>query len=176
MIADARAALHAEHVDVDAKVFMQGFSASGMFVNRFALLHPEAVRAAVVGSPGGWPIAPSRDIDGETLNYPVGIADVAALTGKGVDLAAARTVSWFFVLGEKDENDAVPYRDSFSADDERVIFRRFGTTPVSRWPAAQHLYEGAGLDARFKLYPGVAHSMSREMVRDVEQFFRERLF
>ena len=36
MIADARAGLHAKHVDVEAKVFMQGFSASGMFVNRFA--------------------------------------------------------------------------------------------------------------------------------------------
>ena len=173
MIADARAALHAEHVDVEPKVLLQGFSASGMFVNRFALLHPEVVRAAVVGSPGGWPIAPLREVEGEALAYPVGIADVAALTGSGVDLAGARQVSWLFVMGDKDENDSVTHRDSFSAEDERVVFRRFGATPVSRWRAAERIYKSAGLDARFALYPGVAHAMSQEMDRDVLQFFAE---
>jgi hypothetical protein len=173
MIADALVALHAEHVDVEAKVLMQGFSASAMFVNRFAFLHPETVRAVVVGSPGGWPIAPLRDVEGEALNYPVGIADVAALTGKAVDIAGVRQVSWFFIMGDKDENDAVTHRDSFSANDERVIFRRFGATPVSRWRAAERMYKSAGLNARFSLYHGVAHSLSREMDADVGRFFAE---
>jgi pimeloyl-ACP methyl ester carboxylesterase len=173
MIADARATLHAEHVDVDAKVLLRGFSASGMFVNRFALLHPEVVRAVAVSSPGGWPIAPSPEVDGEALRYPVGIADVATLTGKAVDLAAARHVSWLFLLGDKDENDAVPHRDSFSSDDERLVFRRFGSTPVSRWRVAEGLYKSAGLDARFTSYPGVAHVMTPEMDRDVARFFAE---
>jgi hypothetical protein len=142
-------------------------------VNRFALLHPDAVRAAAVGSPGGWPIAPLRDIEGEALEYPVGIADVATLTGNAVDIAGARQVSWFFLLGDKDQNDSVTHRDSFSSDDERVIFRRFGATLVSRWRPAEGLYESAGIHARFALYPGVAHEMSSQMRRDVGQFFAE---
>jgi hypothetical protein len=38
---------------------MIGFSASGAFTNRFTLLHPEMIKAASIGAPGGWPIVPT---------------------------------------------------------------------------------------------------------------------
>ncbi len=90
MIDDARAALHAHHIDVDERVLLSGFSASGSFVNRFAFLHPDRVAAVACGSPGGWPLAPVSSIDGDELDYPVGIADVGApaLTGAAIDRAA----------------------------------------------------------------------------------------
>ncbi|HML49272.1 MAG TPA: hypothetical protein PKE04_21240, partial [Clostridia bacterium] len=50
--------------------------------NRFALLHPDRVRAAAIGSPGGWPVAPVAQAEGNDLPYPIGIADVAQLTGE----------------------------------------------------------------------------------------------
>ena len=55
---DARGRLRAHGTPTDPRVLLQGFSASAMFANRFTVLHPQRVRAATIGSPGGWPIAP----------------------------------------------------------------------------------------------------------------------
>jgi hypothetical protein len=32
-------------------------------------------------------------------------------------------VRWFFFIGDRDQNDAVPYGDSFSKEDQELIFR-----------------------------------------------------
>lgn len=157
---------------LDKRVLMTGFSASGSFTARFAVLHPDRVLSAAAGSPGGWPIAP---VAGAGMTYPVGIADAAQLTGKKIDLAALRRVRFFFFLGAEDRNDSLPYRDSFSAADEATVMSRFGKTPAERWDRARELYERAGLHATFKLYPGVAHQVSPAMAADVEAAFRAAL-
>ena len=175
MIRDARTRLKAQGIDGDGRVMLTGFSASGSFVNRFAMLHPEEVLAVASGSPGGWALAPVAAVEGESLPYPVGIADVGALTGRAPDLSALRKIRWLFFLGDHDENDAVPYRDSFSESDEELIFRRFGTKPVARWKAAERLYAERGLRARFALYPGAAHEVTAGMRADVERFFEDCL-
>jgi dienelactone hydrolase len=169
MIDHARAILGKEF---DPRILISGFSAAGSFANRFAFLHPDRVRAAAVGSPGGWPLAPAADA---ALTYPVGIADLAALTGAAVDLPSLRRVHFFFFLGADDGNDAVPHRDSFSAADEALVMRRYGKTPVARWPAAKRLYAEAGLDAEFRLYPGVAHTVTPQMGADIETAFKAAL-
>jgi pimeloyl-ACP methyl ester carboxylesterase len=175
MLDDARARLTARGIGTDTKVFLRGFSASGSFVSRFALLHPERVKAVACGSPGGWPLAPASADGGEALAYPVGVGDLQALVGRRMDLKAARSVSFFYFLGAEDKNDAVPFRDSFSNADETLVFRRFGATPVARWKEAERLYAAAGLDARFALYPGVGHEVTPAMDADVARFFEGTL-
>ncbi len=69
----------------------------------------------------------------------------------------------------------MPFRDSFSAADQKLIFRRFGDRPVARWKSAERLYREAGLKARFALYPGVTHMVSADMERDLEQFLATAL-
>lgn len=175
MIDDARAALRGRRIEMDPAVLLWGFSASGSFVNRFAILHPERVTAVACGSPGGWPIAPVRGVEGEELPYPVGVADLQTVVGRPLDAASLKQVAWFFFLGDQDENDAVPYRDSFSKADEDLIFRLFGTKPALRWKSAERLYAKAGLKARFELYRGAAHSVTPEMAKDVAGFFEDVL-
>ena len=58
MIDDARTRLRSDGYRFDKRVLMFGFSASGMFTNRFTFLHPERIKAAAIGSPGGWAMAP----------------------------------------------------------------------------------------------------------------------
>jgi hypothetical protein len=175
MIDDARAALAKKGIALEPTVLAWGFSASGSFVDRFAMLHPERVLAVAVGSPGGWPLAPVRSAAGELLPWPVGVSDVQALTGAPVDFTRLKQVAWYFYLGDHDENDAVVHRDSFSSEDEALIARRFGNKPVARWAAAEKLARGAGLKASFKLYPGASHSVTPEMAADVETFFHRAL-
>jgi len=175
MIDHARAALAAQERPIQPRVLIVGFSASGSFTNRFAVLHPDRVLAAAVGSPGGWPIAPVAVERREALPYPVGIADVEKLTEVPVELATLRRVRFLFFLGDADTNDAVPSRDSFSPDDEAQVMRLFGKTPVARWDAARRLYDTAGLRARFALYRGVGHQISPAMASDIEALFRAAL-
>ncbi len=50
-----------------------------------------------------------------------------------------------------------------------------GARPVDRWEDARALSDLAGLQAEFKMYPGIAHRMSPGMIRDVTGFLREPL-
>jgi len=175
MIDDAKAALHSARVEIGPKVLLWGFSASGSFVNRFAMLHPDRVRAVASGSPGGWPLAPTDESGGDKLTYPVGVGDLHELVGTGLDIVALKQVSWLFFMGDQDKNDAVVFRDSFSKAQEEIIFRHFGPTPVSRWTKAEGLYKALGLEALFKLYPGAAHSVTPEMDEDIALFFEKAI-
>jgi dienelactone hydrolase len=175
MIDAARANLAKQQLTIDARVLIGGFSAAGSFSNRFALLHPDRTLAAAVGSPGGWPTVPVAADGNARLSYPVGVADLDKVAGARLDTGALAKVRFFFFLGADDLNDAVPFRDSFSAADEKLVMRRFGKTPVARWQAAQRLYERAKLTAEFKLYPGVAHSVTLDMRRDIETAFATAL-
>jgi hypothetical protein len=75
------------------------------------MIHPEIIRAAAPGSPGGWPLAPvSEWWNGTTLRYPVGIADIESLTGKPFDLADFKKVPQYIYVGDKDTNDALDTR------------------------------------------------------------------
>jgi len=175
MIDDARERLTDLRIHAGEKVLMMGFSASGQFTNRFAILHPERTLAAAAGSPGGWPLAPVASWQGETLNYHVGIADVESLLGTTLDMAEVRSVPIFLYMGASDTNDAVPYGDAYGAEQGEQVFRLFGDTPVERWPHAEAIYETAGMNSTFRLYPGVAHTITAEMFDDIAEFFIEYL-
>ncbi len=146
-----------------------------MFANRFTFLHPGRVLAAAIGSPGGWPIAPVAVYHDHQLRYPIGIADVEELIGRPVDLAELRKVPLLIFMGDQDENDSVDYQDGYEKQDRKLIDRLFGSYPVERWEDAEILYQSAGLRAEFKLFPGIAHTMSPSMIRDVTQFLTQQL-
>jgi dienelactone hydrolase len=171
MIDDARQRLKAEGRKMDKRVLLMGFSASGMFVNRFTFLHPDRVKAVAVGSPGGWPIVPVETHKEKELRYPIGIADLKKVAGKRLDLASLRKVPMFVFLGDKDDNDSVVFGDSYDDEDRELVLPLFGQKPVDRWATVRELYREAGLDAEFKLYPDVAHTVNTQMQKDITEFF-----
>jgi hypothetical protein len=152
---------------------MYGFSAAGMFVNRFAFLHPEMVKAVAVGSPGGWAIAPVEKYDGKTLRYPIGTGDFKSVAGKKLDQKALRKVAFFVFLGDKDENDSLVFGDGYEEEDKNLVFELFGKTPVERWETSKKLYADNKLQAEFKLYPDTAHKVTPAMIFDIQDFFEK---
>ncbi|MBK9164697.1 MAG: hypothetical protein IPM21_12485 [Acidobacteria bacterium] len=174
MIDDARERLAKEAgLKFDRRVLMLGFSASGMFVNRFTFLHPDRVKAAAIGSPGGWPIVPAASYKGKSLRYPIGVADLRSVSGEDIELEKLRSVPMFIFLGDKDDNDSVVFDDSYDKEDRELIMPLLGQKPLDRWDAAREMYKSAGLNAEFKLYPGIGHTITLEMRSDILAFLKQ---
>jgi dienelactone hydrolase len=172
MIDDARSRLlKKDKLKFDKRVFITGFSASAMFANRFAFLHPTRVKAAAIGSPGGWAIAPAANYKEKNLRYPLGVNDFKIVTGKKFDLKKAQKVPMFIFLGDKDDNDSVVFGDSYEDEDKNLVFELFGKTPVERWEISKTLYRQSNMNAEFRLYPNVKHTVSAEMRDDIKEFF-----
>ncbi|HDR14686.1 MAG TPA: hypothetical protein ENN79_04205 [Desulfobacteraceae bacterium] len=175
MVDDAKARLRSMGYTVAEKIFINGYSASGSFANRFTLLHPEIIQAMASGSPGGWPTVPVSTWNNETLRYPVGIADLENLIGEPFNLAAFRLVPQYIYVGDKDYNDAVDYRDGFDPEDEELVNRLFGDGEpyiVERWPHAEAIFDSVQSSAQFVIYAGVEHTITQAMFGDLLGFFQ----
>ena len=161
MVDQARSELAKQGIQTEEKFLIQGYSASGMFANRFAMLHPTRVKAVAAGSPGGWPIAPAPAFNGQALPYPAGIGDLAALTGQPLDTQTYKSVPQLFVMGSLDDNDAVDFRDGWDEDAATLVDRLFGKDPLARWKPAEELYKTAGANAQFVLVDSVGHDRKK---------------
>ncbi len=175
MIEDAKSFLAGFDILVDEKVFMMGFGASGMFAERFTVLHPGDVRAAALGAQGGW-LAPVASWSGEQLRYNVGIADLENITAAPVDIDRFKTVPIYMFIGDRDNaDDPVASAASYDPEDRDLIFRLFGDTKLGRWPKAKEVYDSIGANARFVTYPGAGHEFTGQMQADVMTFFLDQL-
>ena len=157
MIDAARAELSKTNIQTDEKIFIQGFSASGMFANRFTILHPERVKAATIGSPGGFPILPVATFNDEQLPYPAGIADLEELTGIQFDSTTYNAIPQLIYMGSRDDNDSLDFEDGWDKADAQLVDGLFGADPLARWDAVEAIYQAAGTDAQFLLVDGVGH-------------------
>lgn len=174
MVERARADLAADGIRSDERLLVQGYSASGMFANRFAALHPDRVKAVAAGSPGGWPIAPLARAGGEPLPYPAGVADLKSLTGHDFDAATWKRIPQLLVMGDRDDNDSLDFEDGWDRPAAAQVDRLYGDEPQARWTAARRLYAQAGANARFELVPGVGHDRKALQPLTTE-FFRQVL-
>ena len=174
MIDHARSELASDGIQTDEKILMQGFSASGMFANRFTILHPDRVKAATIGSPGGWPILPVRTFNGEQLPYPAGIADLESLTGMPFDEATYNAVPQLIYMGSLDDNDSLDFTDGWDEASAAQVNRLFGDDPMSRWEDALEIYQMTGTKARFLLLDGIGHDR-KTLQHYSTEFFKEVL-
>ena len=174
MIDHARITLADSGIQSDERIFIQGFSASGMFANRFTVLHPERVKAATIGSPGGWPIAPLTLVKGEQLNYPAGIADFESLIGVPFNSDSYNTIPQLIYMGSADDNDALDFTDGWGEADAQLVDDLFGADPLSRWDEAQEIYLNSGANVQFLLIDGVGHDR-KELQKYSTEFFKKVL-
>lgn len=173
MIKDARQLLQHNGIQVDEKVFMTGFSSSAKFAQRFTILHPEAVMAAAAGAIAGTTTYPVAEYNGEKLNYPVGVADLKALTGTDFDAAGYKKVPQFFFMGELDTNDVTQWRDCVPEEDAQQIWRLFGKQQIpDRWATTQKVLADTAPNIKCKTLPGIGHSTNEGVINDVVEFFK----
>lgn len=80
---------------VQDKIFLSGYSASGVFAQRFALAYPEIINRALIGGAAGTIPVPTRKI-----KYPIGIQDYENLFGKEFDSEAYKQIQFAYYVGE----------------------------------------------------------------------------
>jgi hypothetical protein len=173
MIQHARQMLEDASIATRTRIFMYGFSASAGFVNRFATLHPEAVRTIAAGAINALPMYPLESYEGAKLPFPLGVADLKSLTGAEFDAKAYGQVSQFLYMGYLDRNDTLPFGDAWDDDERVLIAKLFGKDMMpDRWERAQKIISALKIPVQTVTYNGVAHNTLPEMWDDIFSFFR----
>jgi hypothetical protein len=176
MISDARPRLEAMGHPVQPRFLLNGFSASGLFANRFTFLHPHAVIASAYGGLNGFIMLPVAELKSHVLNYPVGIADLEKITDYSFDRLAYQAIPQFAYMGADDTNDAVLHDDAYSEEERSLIFQAVGQKMMpDRWQAVQAVYESEKISVRFKTYEGIGHGTNGKINTEVAEFFRKTI-
>ncbi|MBR3720781.1 MAG: hypothetical protein IKN09_03475 [Clostridia bacterium] len=95
-INSAKKIMKNEHgVNLNDKVFLNGYSAPGVAAQRFALLHPELIDTLCVGGASG-----SIPIPSSQLDYPLGTKNFRQLFGQDFNEEAYRKITFNYYVGE----------------------------------------------------------------------------
>lgn len=97
---------------VSDKIFLNGYSASGVFAQRFALIHPEIIERCLIGGAAGTIPIPLDEID-----YPIGIKNYEELFGKKFNIEAYKKIKFGYYVAENEEREP----GSHDINGERII-------------------------------------------------------
>lgn len=173
MVEDARKQLAAMGYPVEEKFLLTGFSASGTFANRLSLLHPTRIKAVATGGTNAIAILPVAQLDGKTLNYPLGLADIQQVTGQPVDLEAFRALPKMLFMGAKDNNDAAAFRDGYSEEESALVYSLMGKEMIPlRWRFMEEQYHKAGVQADFRTYGHMGHGTDLVILDELVAYFK----
>jgi hypothetical protein len=171
MINDAKNILTAMDIVVDPKIFMNGFSASATFTNRFSFIHPDKIKALAIGGFNGNLIIPQNEINRIKLNYPIGLHDFRKIAGDSFNIVAYKQIPQFIYMGKLDDNDAVQFDDAYNSKERNIINNNIGQKVQERYLECQKLYVKHGIYPIFKTYEEVGHWTTAAVNLDVIKFF-----
>jgi len=148
------------------KIFVCGFSAGGMWANRYSVLHPDKVKAVAIGQAGGWLTIPNNSYDGRLFNWPLGINNFPLLTGEDYNKFNLLTnVPMFIFIGDKDVSNT--YTSNYPNSEDIAIW---GSSDPERLENQYQFLKTQDYNVLFKLYPNVGHYYSSQMKKDVINF------
>lgn len=171
MINDARSVLTSMNIEIAPKVFMNGFSASATFTNRFSFIHPGKIKALAIGGFNGKLMLPQNEINGIKLNYPIGTNDFPELFGKSFDTDTYKSIPQFIYMGKLDENDAVQFDDAYNENEREIINDNIGRYVLERYLECQKIYQENNITPIFKTYEGIGHWTTSAVNLEVIKFF-----
>lgn len=175
MIEDAIGILTSMKIPVAPKFFMNGFSASATFTNRFSFIHPEKIQALAIGGFNGELMFPQNEINTIKLNYPIGTNDFYQLFGKKFDLVSYKSIPQFIYMGKLDDNDAVQYDDAYNEIERKIINDNIGKNVQQRYLNCQKVYQENKIAPTFKTYENVGHWTTSAVNLDVILFYLSQM-
>ena len=171
MIGNAKKVLSMLGYDVNNKIIMTGFSASSKFALRFALLYPQLVNTVIAGGMSAIPCLPIKKLNGEILNYPLGVNDYQELMQKPFNEEEYRKINQYLFMGDLDENDPVKYDDCVTEEERNIIYKIYSENIQKRWEKMVEIIKKLNLtNVHAYLIKGVAHS-----TRGIDNIIEENL-
>lgn len=137
---------------VQDKIFFSGYSASGVFAQRFALSYPEIINRVLIGGAAGTIPVPTKKI-----KFPIGIEDYEELFGKKFDAEVYKKIQFAYYVGEKEamesgnfdiNGDRIKDNTQIAAPMHDMSFRSV-ITPKEVGKVQRQLL-GKGFDERYK--------------------------
>lgn len=172
MIDDALDTLRSLGYKTDNRILMTGFSASGSFVNRFSLIHPDRVFALAAGGLNGILMLPLDEIKGIELNYPLGTNDFQKLFNMSFDSASFKKLPQFLFMGKSDDNDAVLFDDAYDSVERVSVFKTIGEKmQPDRWNACSEIYKLKNINATLITYDSIGHEHPKKVKDDILSYF-----
>lgn len=149
------------------KIFLNGYSSTGVAAQRFALIHPELIDTACIGGASG-----SIPIPNPQLDYPLGTKNFRQLFGKDFNEEAYREIVFNYYVGELelltdscDRNGQIyPMHDmsymerSVPINQGKQYRRMFGQDMFARANAIVSLLQNSGYKISHKVLPNIAHN------------------
>ena len=152
------------------KIFLNGYSSSAVFAQRFSLIHPEIIETACIGGAIGSIPVPSRSI-----GYPIGIEDFEKLFGKKFNMDAYSKIKFRYYVGEletamkadnrvDDDGMPAPMHDMsyFDKSVPTEIGRRqrevLGKDIFARANKTIEILKKQGIDIDLTIIPGRSHN------------------
>lgn len=175
MIADAKLVLKGLMIETEEKIFMNGFSASATFTNRFSMIHPETIQALAMGGFNGELMLPMQELNGNKLPYPLGIHDFNTLFKQSFDLTTYQSIPQYIYMGKLDENDAVQFDDAYSKKERKIINEQIADNVQARYVACQKYYQQYQINAKFITFEEVGHWTTAEVNLQVILFFLDQM-
>lgn len=175
MIDDATIVLKTVNIELEDKIFMNGFSASATFTNRFSMIHPDKIQALAIGGFNGILMLPQNDINGIKINYPIGINDFQKLFYQKFDMEKYKSIPQFIYMGQLDENDAVQFDDAYSKKERKIINDHIGKTVQNRYIESQKYYLETSNHVTFRTFEEVGHWTTSEVNLEIIKFFLEQI-
>lgn len=176
MIKDAQKLLEKNNLKVDEKIFMTGFSSSAKFAQRYTVLHPEMVKAIIVGGIASTAVLPLSKYNGVDLRYPVGVSDLKELIGYEFNEKEYKKVAQFMYMSDQDTNDATEWRDCFEEEDAQTIWSLLGRKQLfDRWNNTIKAIDDNGFSSsiQFHMYEGIGHGIPQALFHDSLEFFKK---
>lgn len=172
---------------VSDKVMIEGYSAGAMFAQRYALLHPEHVKAIAAGQCGGNFTLPISEYEGQTLNWPVGINNIESLAGRKFEPNSYSGIAQYIYIGDLDTGEGgttTVYNRLHptwgvnslweSLRQMEFLHTHFGETDPVRLQKQVDYLKSIGYDnIEFKLYQGARHELNNQMISDFMDFLVE---
>lgn len=201
MIEDAHDQLESQGYQIENKVFMNGFSASGQFAHRFTVLYPDLVKATAAGGLGGLITVPFENTSLITsaaitpssidIYFPIGVYDLqneaGLTTSTALTVEAYKAVPQFYYQGANDENYPIDYTDSYSSDEQALIKAAYGVPSEGNLNTyylnkTANICTNAGVNLRIKYYDVPAENNNghdyhyTNIINDILYFFRNFKF
>ncbi|MBT3984089.1 MAG: hypothetical protein HOE90_22225 [Bacteriovoracaceae bacterium] len=172
MIEDFRGRLESRGYSTHPKVLMAGYWKSALFTNRFTLLHPRMVQAALIGPTGGMPMVPKKIWHGNDLDYPLGTDDIRSITGQYFRWKEAKEIPMLFYQGNNDTRDVLDLKEGMDEEQKAKVVEIFGSSPIKRYRKIGKIYKDYGCNCSFRIYQDVADEITPPMRKDIIRFLK----